>query len=170
MNKAKLLELGANHKMLKALAFKLCNGRDIHNDLFQEFLLFLCEKDEAFLIQKYNDIQFISYCSNIIKGLNSKRYQQSKCINSKNPLIEKCNSFEVIDFEIEENSYNFEIDMKFERTVKFIKEYPDKFKSEVLLKSMVSSTRKIASELGMNQRQLIYQNVKFKNEIKNKVK
>jgi hypothetical protein len=69
-----------------------------------------------------------------------------------------------------ENNYNFDIDDKFERTVKFIKEYPDKFKSEILFKSMVSSTREIASELGLNQRQLIYQNVKFKAEIKRKIK
>lgn len=170
MNKSQLLVLGANHPMLKGLAYKLCNGRDIHNDLMQEFLLFLCEKDEAFLLKKYEEIQFISYCSNIIKGLNSHRYRDSKYVNSKNPLIEKCNSFEILDFEIEENNYNFEIDMKFERTVKFIKEYPDKFKSEVLFKSLVTSTREIASELGMNQRKLIYQNVKFKAEIKNKVK
>ena len=170
MNKSKLLVIGANHPMLKNLAFKLCNGRDIHNDLFQEFLLYLCEKDEAFLLKKYEDIQFISYCSNIIKGLNSHRYRDSKCINSKNTLIEKCNSFEVLDFEMSENNYNFDIDDKFERTVKFIKEYPDKFKSEILFKSMVSSTREIASELGLNQRQLIYNNNKFKVEIKRKIK
>jgi DNA-directed RNA polymerase specialized sigma24 family protein len=170
MNKSKLLVIGANHPMLKNLAFKLCNGRDIHNDLFQEFLLYLCEKDEAFLLKKYEEIQFISYCSNVIKGLNSNRYTQSKYINSKNPLIEKCNSFEVLDFEISDICYNFEIDAKFDRTVKFIKEYPDQLKADILFKSIELSTREIANDLGLNQRQLIYQNNKLKNEIKKKVK
>jgi hypothetical protein len=52
--------------------------------------------------------------------------------------------------------------------VKFAKE--DKFKVEVLFKSVVSSTRQIAQDLGVNQRQLIYNNNKFKSELKQKLR
>jgi hypothetical protein len=167
INKEQLIVIAATSKMLNGLSTKLCNYRDIKNDLFQEFLLYLCEKPEDFLIDKVNKGQFISYCSNVIKGINSDRHRANKLINTKNPLVERHNDFE-INFDLIEESYNFEIDMKFERTVKFVKEQPNK--AEILFKSVVTSTREIASELGINQRKLIYENNKFKNEIKNKLK
>ena len=167
INKEQLIVIAATSKMLNGLSTKLCNYRDIKNDLFQEFLLYLCEKPEDFLIDKVNKGQFISYCSNVIKGINSDRHRANKLINTKNPLVERHNDFE-INFDLIEESYNFEIDMKFERTVKFVKEQPNK--AEILFKSVVTSTRQIASELGVNQRKLIYENNKFKNEIKNNIK
>jgi len=167
INKEQLIVIAATSKMLNGLSTKLCNYRDIKNDLFQEFLLYLCEKPEDFLIDKVNKGQFISYCSNVIKGINSDRHRANKLINTKNPLVERHNDFE-INFDLCEESYNFEIDMKFERTVKFVKEQP--FKADILFKSVVTSTRQIASELGINQRKLIYENNKFKNEIKNNIK
>jgi hypothetical protein len=153
--------------MLNGLSTKLCNYRDIKNDLFQEFLLYLCEKPEAFLIDKVNKGQFISYCSNVLKGINSDRHRANKLINTKNPLVERHNDFE-INFDLIEECYNFEIDMKFEKVVKLVREQP--FKADILFKSVVTSTRQIASEMGIKERKLIYQNCKFKNEIKNKLK
>jgi hypothetical protein len=167
INKEQLIIIAANSKMLNGLSNKLCNYRDIKNDLFQEFLLYLCEKPEEFLIDKVNKGQFIAYCSNVLKGMNSDRHRANKLINTKNPLVERHNDFEV-NFDLCEESYNFDIDMKFARTVKFAREQP--FKAEILFKSVVTSTREIASELGINQRKLIYENNKFKNEIKNKLK
>jgi hypothetical protein len=153
--------------MLNGLSTKLCNYRDIKNDLFQEFLLYLCEKPEDFLIDKVNKGQFISYCSNVLKGINSDRHRANKLVNTKNPLVERHNDYE-INFDLIEECYNFEIDMKFEKVVKLVREQP--FKAEVLFKSVVSSTRQIASEMGIKERKLIYENCKFKNEIKNKLK
>ena len=153
--------------MLKGLVANLCNNRDIKNDLFQEFLLYLCEKPEEFLIDKVNKGQFIAYCSNVVKGINSDRHRANKLINTKNPLVERHNDIE-INFDFIEEKYNFEIDMKFERTVKFAREQP--FKAEVLFKSVVTSTRQIASDMGIKERKLIYENNKFKQEIKNKIK
>lgn len=153
--------------MLNGLSTKLCNYRDIKHDLFQEFLLYLCEKPEAFLIDKVNRGQFISYCSNVLKGINSDRHRANKLVNTKNPLVERHNDYE-INFDLIEESYNFEIDMKFEKVVKLVREQP--FKAEILFKSVVTSTRQIASEMGIKERKLIYENCKFKNEIKNKLK
>lgn len=153
--------------MLKGLTANLCNNRDIKNDLFQEFLLYLCEKPEEFLIDKVNRGQFIAYCSNVLKGMNSDRHRANKLVNTKNPLVERHNDSEV-NFDMSEESYNFEIDMKFEKVVKFTRHEP--FKAEILFKSVVTSTRQIASELGVNQRKLIYENNKYKQEIKNNIK
>ena len=153
--------------MLNGLSTKLCNYRDIKNDLFQEFLLYLCEKPEDFLIDKVNKGQFISYCANVLKGINSDRHRANKLVNTKNPLVERHNDYE-INFDLIEESYNFEIDMKFEKVVKLVREQP--FKAEVLFKSVVTSTRQIASEMRIKERKLIYENCKFKNEIKNKLK
>ena len=153
--------------MLNGLSTKLCNYRDIKNDLFQEFLLYLCEKPEDFLIDKVNRGQFISYCSNVLKGINSDRHRANKLVNTKNPLVERHNDYE-INFDLIEECYNFEIDMKFEKVVKLVREQP--FKADILFKSVVSSTREIASEMGIKERKLIYENCKFKNEIKNKLK
>lgn len=167
INKEQLIIIAANSKMLNGLSTKLCNYRDIKNDLFQEFLLYLCEKPEDFLIDKVNKGQFISYCSNVLKGINSDRHRANKLVNTKNPLVERHNDYE-INFDLIEESYNFEIDMKFEKVVKLVREQP--FKAEILFKSVVTSTRQIASDMGIKERKLIYQNCKFKNEIKNKLK
>ena len=167
INKEQLIIIAANSKMLNGLSTKLCNYRDIKNDLFQEFLLYLCEKPEAFLIDKVNRGQFISYCSNVLKGINSDRHRANKLVNTKNPLVERHNDYE-INFDLIEESYNFEIDMKFEKVVRLVREQP--FKADILFKSVVSSTRQIASEMGIKERKLIYENCKFKNEIKNKLK
>ena len=167
INKEQLIIIAANSRMLKGLSTKLCNYRDIKNDLFQEFLLYLCEKPEDFLIDKVNKGQFISYCSNVLKGINSDRHRANKLVNTKNPLVERHNDYE-INFDLIEESYNFEIDMKFEKVVKLVREQP--FKAEILFKSVVTSTRQIASDMGIKERKLIYQNCKFKNEIKNKLK
>jgi hypothetical protein len=103
----------------------------------------------------------------VLKGINSDRHRANKLVNTKNPLVERHNDYE-INFDLIEECYNFEIDMKFEKTVKFVKEQP--FKAEVLFKSVVTSTREIANEMGIKERKLIYENNKFKNEIKNKLK
>lgn len=111
--------------------------------------------------------KFISHCSNLIHRLNMNRYRDKKYVNSRNVLVERNDTFE-LNFEIKDESYNFDIDMKFEKVVKLVREQP--LKGQILFQSVVTSTREIASELGMNHRQLIYQNVKFKAELKNKLK
>lgn len=168
MTKERLLILASESKMLKGLAAKLCNHRDIQHDLFQEFLLFLCEKPEMFLLDKYDNAQFIHYCYNCIHGLNGRRLKANQLINSKCPLVERHNLHEIIDFDIEENIYNFEIEEQIEQIVKFAK--GDKFKADVLFKSVITSTRQIAQDLGVNQRKLIYQNNLFKRELRQKLR
>lgn len=168
MTKERLLILASESKVLRGLAAKLCNHRDIQHDLFQEFLLFLCEKPEEFLLNKYDNAQFIHYCYNCVHGLNGRRLKANQLINSKCPLVERHNNYEIEDFDIEENIYNFEVEEKINEIVKFAKE--DKFKVEVLFKSVVTSTRQIAQDLGVNQRKLIYQNNKFKSELRNKLR
>lgn len=149
------------------LTAKLCDYRYIKDDLFQEFLLSLLETDEDKLIEIMNQGKFISYCSAKIHWLNKSRYRDKKYLNSKNVLVER-NDLCELNFDIKDESYNFDIDMKFDKVVKLVREQP--LKGQILFKSVVTSTREIASELGLNHRQLIYQNVKFKSELRNKLK
>jgi hypothetical protein len=122
---------------------------------------------EEKILEQFDKGRFIYFCSNIIKIINTNRFRNRKYVNSKCPLLEREHLFD-LDFDIPDESYNFDIDMKFEKVVKLVREQP--FKGQILFKSVVTSTREIASELGMNQRKLIYQNNKFKSEIKNKIK
>lgn len=167
MNKNKLIEIAFSSKLLKGLAYNLCKGRDIHNDLFQEFIVKLLKKDEAFLIKKYNEIQFISYCSNTIKGLNSMRYRDSKAVNTKNPLVERHQQLEFEDLEIIDDEYLHEIDLKYNATLIELKKIKG---SEMLLKSIESTTREVAEQNNLNQRRLIYENNKIKNKLKQIIK
>jgi hypothetical protein len=167
LDKNQLITIAANSKLLINLTAKLCNYRYIKDDLFQEFLLLLLETEEQKLIDKMNEGKFISHCSNLIHRLNMNRYRDKKYVNSRNVLVERNDVCE-LNFEIKDESYNFDIDMKFEKVVKLVREQP--LKGQILFQSVVTSTREIASELGMNHRQLIYQNVKFKAELKNKLK
>lgn len=114
-----------------------------------------------------NEGKFISHCSNLIHRLNIDRYRAKKFINTSNPLVERSDIFE-LDFDISDESYNFDIDVKFEKVKKLVREQP--LKGQILFKSVVTSTREIASELGLNHRQVIYNNNKFKSELKHKLK
>ena len=167
IDKNQLITIAANSKLLINLTAKLCDYRYIKDDLFQEFLLSLLETDEDKLIEIMNQGKFISYCSTKIHWLNKSRYRDKKYLNSKNVLVER-NDLCELNFDIKDESYNFDIDMKFEKVVKLVREQP--LKGQILFKSVVSSTREIAQELGVNQRKLIYENNKFKQEIKNNVK
>lgn len=167
ITKNQLITIAANSKLLINLTAKLCDYRYIKDDLFQEFLLVLLEMPEEKITDQFDKGRFIYFCSNIIKIINTNRFRNKKYVNSKCPLLEREHLFD-LDFDIPDESYNFDIDVKFEQVKKLVREQP--LKGQILFKSVVSSTREIASELGMNHRQLIYQNVKFKSELKSKLK
>ena len=112
MDKTKLITIAANSKLLKNLAKKLCNYRYISDDLFQEFLIYLLERPEELLLKKYYEVNFIFYCSCVIRGLNGKRLTANKLVNSKNPLCEKINIFELNGYEATTSEYNYELDAK----------------------------------------------------------
>lgn len=173
MNKKQLLILAANSKELKEYCFKLCNKRDIYNDLFQEFLLVLCELDEQTLITKYNNIQFIGYCFGIIRQMNLNRQRGCKIKGKENVLVERF-SENLFNFEtlIDENEYNYEIDIKFEKTIKFLEDTPKvkKYQCSLLFNSLNMTTREIAEKIGANHRQVIYENDKLKKLIKQNIK
>jgi hypothetical protein len=167
MDKNSLIILASDSKMLRNLSKKLCNYRDIHNDLFQEFLIYLLEKDETYLINKYNDIQFIHYCSNCIRGLNSNRIRDNRALNSKNPLIEKHNIFELEMIEQKDEPYNFDNDIKFSQTMNFIKKNKE---CDIVLKSMKISLKQIATDSGGTYKQITYKNQQAKQLIRKNIK
>ena len=114
-----------------------------------------------------NEGKFISHCSNLINRLNIDRYRAKKFINTSNPLVERNDTFE-LDFDIKDECYNFDIDVKFEKVVKLVREQP--LKGQILFQSVVSTTREIASELGIKEKNLIYANNKFKIELRKQIR
>lgn len=162
MDKQTLLTLAANSKLFRNLCNKLCNYRYISDDLFQEFLLYIAEKPEEFLVRKYNEIQFISYCSNVIKGLNSHRLDANKLVNTKNRLVEK-HDYDIIgevDL-IDDNDYNVDVDINFIR----VKCVLNKDEADYII---TDKTHKEIAELkGLTVRQVRYKRELLKEKIKN---
>ena len=76
-------------------------------------------------------------------------------------MLEREHLFD-LDFDIQDESYNFDVDMKFDKVVRLVREQP--LKGQVLFKSVVSTMREISSELGVKEKNLTYSNNKFKSE------
>ena len=172
MNKTQLIELAANSQQLKSYCKTLCRGRDIYNDLFQEFLLNLLQREEKFLIDKFENITFISFCRFTIYKMNLNRYVANKLVNTKNPLSEKyVENTSRFDTENDEG-YNHEIDIKFNKTMEFLEQTPKvkKYQVAILFHSVTRTTKDIAKSINAPQRQVIYQNNKLKELIKQNVK
>ena len=157
MDKHQLITLAAKSKMLRNLATKLCNYRYIGDDLFQEFLLYLLERDEDFLIKKYLEVKFIFYCSCVIRGINGHRLAANKLVNSKNPLCEKQNFCELSGFEFTDDNYNFEIDELFNTIIKDEQSYFIK-----------NTYTEIIQETGYHYYKVHNLKTKAKNELKRK--
>ena len=172
MNKKQLIELAANSKELKNYCKTLCKGRDIYNDLFQEFLLNLCQREDKFLIDKFEKIVFINFCRFTIYKMNSDRYRVNKLINTKHPLSERHSEFESNFDLINDEAYNYEIDVKFNKTMEFLEQTPKvkKYQVAILFHSVNRTTKDIAESIKAPQRQVIYQNNKLKELIKQNVK
>jgi hypothetical protein len=163
MDKKTLLTLAANSNLFRNLCNKLCNYRYIADDLFQEFLLYISEKPEEFLIKKYNEIQYISYCTNVIKGLNSHRLVANTLTNTKNRLAERHNYIEVNTCNLlDDDSTDFEIE--FENKINKVKTtLADD--SEFFL---IDKTNKEIAELkGLTVRQVVYKRKLIKEKVKN---
>jgi len=173
MNKQQLITLAADSKELKGFCYKLCNGNDIHLDMFQEFLIKLLECPEDKLVKKYYDLHFIGYCYFILKRLNNHRLRDSKYINSKNCLSFRNDiSLSEYDLNIEDSGYNHEIDEKFEKTLNYLEKDKSikKYQAVILFASVDKSTREISEMIGTKERVIIYQNNKLKQKIKENVK
>lgn len=172
MNKKQLIELAANNRELKSYCKTLCKGRDIYNDLFQEFLLNLCESEEKFLISKFENISFIRFCRFTIYKANLDRHKANKFTNTKHPLSEKyIDNIYNLDY-ISDEGYNFEVDEKFNKTIEFLEKTPKikKYQVAILFHSVCRTTKDIAESIKVPQRQLIYQNNKIKELIRQNVK
>jgi hypothetical protein len=157
MDKNQLITLAAKSKMLRNLAHKLCNYRYISDDLFQEFLIYLLERDEDFLIKKYLEVKFIFYCSCVIRGINGHRLAANKLTNTKNPLCEKQTHCELSGYEFEDNNYNFDIDHKYNEIIND--------KQSIYL---TTSYTQLISETGHNYSKIHNLKTKAKNELKRK--
>ena len=105
--------------------------------------------------------------------MNRNRLTATKHLNTKNTLVERCND-NIINFDLitDDNTYNEEIEVKFKKTINFLNNTKQVKKYQVLMlyASINQTTKQIAETLGAKERQVIYQNVKLKQLIKQNVK
>ncbi len=173
MNKEQLVTLAAKSNELRGFCNKLCEGNDIHKDTFQEFLMYLWQLEDSFLIQKYNDIQFIGYCYYVLRRLNDHRHRDSKSVNSRNPLAEKRNeSITEGLLNIADDSYDYEIDYRFDKAMDYLETDKSikKYQAALLFSSVDMTTKSISEKIGTKQRVVIYQIDKLKQKIRANVK
>lgn len=170
MNKNELITLAANSNELKGFCKKLCEGNDIYLDMFQDFLVHLLECSEEMLAKKYNDMLFIGYCYYKLRELNMMRLRAAKFTNSKNTLATKMGmiDFEDVSDEIPDETYNHNVDEKFEKTMEYLENDKSvkKYQVAILFASTQKSTREISEIIGTKERVVIYQNNKLKQKIK----
>ena len=172
MNKSELLNDIARNSSFKDYCFRLCRS-DLANDLHQEFLLYLSEQTEDFILEKYNNIQLIGFCYSVIKFkyldfLKTKKYAFTNNTLSNGNFI----SLSDLQADFIDDNYNYEIDVKFEKTIKYLESDKSikKYHAALLFNSVDKSTREISEMIGTKQRVVIYQINKIKDKIKANVK
>lgn len=162
-----------NNKNYKLFAKKLCNGRDIHNDLYQEFVLSILEKDLDFLIQLKNTNTLDQFCYGIIKNKNQDRFKKI-AINGKDmPLKELCNSMDEANYsEIESEDYIYKVDENFNKVIDYISSDKSVKQEEVfiLFESLNTNLRKIAKKCNLKYFEITKTRSKLINNIKHNVK
>jgi hypothetical protein len=171
MQKDELVILAAQSKQLQGFCSKICNGNDVWNDVFQEFLIHLLKEDEKKLNDKYDNIQFIGYCCFVIRRINEYRLRAMVKVNSKNDLSKIGRDVPMsgsTDNEIEDDCYDIEIDNKFNKTMDYMAKDKSikKYHAALLFASVNKPTREISEQIGTKQRVVIYQINKVKEKIK----
>jgi len=78
LNKQQIIELLSKEVGFKNLCNKLCQYNDIANDLYQEFMLVVCETSEEVLKEKVDKGLINFFCVRVIININNKRSRLTK--------------------------------------------------------------------------------------------
>lgn len=121
MTKEAVLDIIANNNNYRNYCKALCNGRDIWKDLYQEFILLMCEKTEEQLVKMYNDNVVAAYCNITISNLNLTRHRYIKRKGNDNTLLELCNKSNELSFNIiDDEDYQHWIDEKCDEVLTYL--------------------------------------------------
>ena len=75
MTKELLIKKLNSDEELRGFCKKLCGRTDLHNDLYQEFMLVVCEETEDKLMETYVKGLINFYCVRVILNINNKKYR-----------------------------------------------------------------------------------------------
>lgn len=110
MSKNEIISAVFGDQALKGLCSKLCNSRDIKNDLWQEFILVICEKDEASLIEMQQKGYLYRWCSAVLKNMNYARIKTNTHANTRNQSLREISAThaEISNLEINDHGYDWD--------------------------------------------------------------
>lgn len=122
MTKSKIIESVNNDSNLKRYCASLCGGRNIKDDMWQELVLLLCEKNEEAIVGMYLNGYLHKWCGQVLKNLNSIRIKANKSVNTKAQALREmaCSHFEIKNKEVHEQGYDFANDANIEQLTKYI--------------------------------------------------
>jgi len=173
VNRQIILTNIANNKDYLHYCKKLCklNKSFIHEDLYQEFLLAICETDEDVLIKLSNDNQINLYCLGVIFRINGMRIRPAVFNPCKHPLYELNRNTEEINKHTNNDYYNINIDINATKVLDYVSK--DKtIKVEDWLLLVESLDRKlidISKESGIPYITLKVKSKRLKDKIRNNV-
>jgi DNA-directed RNA polymerase specialized sigma24 family protein len=125
LTKAQILNDIANNKLFTNICHRLCSGRYIKDDLYQEFFLIIAEKPESYLIDIYNKGYLNAYCVNTIYNLNYGKSKHDRYnLPSKFALYEELNlnDLDLNKAVIKDSKYNSKVDVTFDKVIKYLQE------------------------------------------------
>lgn len=172
MTKDCILNIIANHKSYNNYCRKLCFGRDIHNDLYQEFFIAVADKSDEVLINAYNNNLLESYCLSIIYNLNIQRSRFIKVKGNDNPLLEHCNYTSQLSRYLVDDEYNHNIDENYNKVMEYIKTNEQVKQSDVfiLFESLDNQIKQIARDTEISYSTLRQGRKRLINNIKQNVR
>jgi hypothetical protein len=173
MTKESIIDLITKHEQYKRFCKKLCKGNNsnIYKDMYQEFMLAVCECDEDKLISLYNSKQLEFFCLGIIFRQNSYRKKPAIFNPSASPLYEMSkHSVELGTVNIND-SYNINIDINATKVLDYVsKDKTIKVEDWLLLvESLDRSLIDISKESGIPYITLKVKRKRLKDKIRNNV-
>lgn len=168
VNHKAIIDTIINHKPYKRYCDKLCNYRDIANDLYQEFFLIMWSKQEDELIKIYKSGGLESYCLCVIWNSNRLRHRMSP--NALNNISDF--GTELTNRIIEDEGYNHKIDQDFDRIMEFLEKDPYIKQDHVLvlLESINETVTSISKNSGVPLNTLKKNQKNIKDKIRENVR
>lgn len=122
MNKTDIINIVVKHEQYKRFCKKLCKGSNsnIHEDMYQEFILAVLEQDENKLIELYNNKQLEYFCMGVIFRQNSYRVKPAVFNPCQSPLYEISKYSKELNTEGKQDFYNLNIDINANKVLDYV--------------------------------------------------
>jgi DNA-directed RNA polymerase specialized sigma24 family protein len=168
-----IINIVANHQQYKRFCKKLCKGNNtqIHDDLYQEFILCILEYDKDKIIDLHNRKELECFCLSIIFRINSHRIKPPTFNPCNAPLYELSNFTTELTNTHKQESYNLNIDINANKILDYVsKDKSIKVEDWLLLtESLDRSLIDISKESGIPYITLKVKRKRLKDKIRKNV-